>query len=278
MPKIKSDEKTTIESEQSSQDQTQQPAPVKEGRPVKIARAPMAMTAPEGGAAERAQQSGVMQETVGNKRLGEMMSRAGQGGTASPAIQRETQRANPTPPISTPLPAGTQRNRQGAATLDAGGVPVTVTPDTTSRARHLRNRAETRVLLNWRTPNYRQRGEVIESVDPVPRPTVTVGTTYGRGVTSQTPSAYGRGTTREDIAAEHTSLGFHEGSHGTNFLDYLNSHPLPQFSGRSGMSVQDYQQAVSDYNTEMQQYQQDMEAESRRSTDCVGIPGENCGQ
>lgn len=41
------------------------------------------------------------------------------------------------------------------------------------------------------------------------------------------PSAYGKGTTAEDKAEKTTTLRVHEGQHGTDFIDYLASNPLP---------------------------------------------------
>jgi hypothetical protein len=60
---------------------------------------------------------------------------------------------------------------------------------------------------------------------------------YGRGLRADVPSAYGRGTTPEDVGAGTTTLGFHEGSHARDYLRFLGEHPFPQFTGAVGMST-----------------------------------------
>jgi hypothetical protein len=251
-----------------------------EGRPQRtpvLQRTPNLGLDREAGTSDRARYSRQLQIQVGNSRMGEFLSadqqeQPAQLGGVVPRIQRHQ-----AAPISSPLPPGTRRNRRGAAVLNVGGVPVTILPDTTSRQRRMRGRAKTRVRLNWKTPKYRTLRGTVEWVGSVLQPTVTIRTTYGRGVTRRSQSAYGRGTTRADIAAGLTSLRHHEGIHGQDYLDYLNNHPLPEFSGRAGMSVREYRQAVSEYNDAMRQFQQDMESQSRQATDCVGIPGADCG-
>ncbi|MGH7635900.1 MAG: hypothetical protein ACRENC_19390, partial [Gemmatimonadaceae bacterium] len=52
----------------------------------------------------------------------------------------------------------------------------------------------------------------------VPTPSLTVQTHYPRSVNPDGKSAYGRGTTPDDVAAKNTSLRFHEGQHGAAAL------------------------------------------------------------
>jgi hypothetical protein len=54
-----------------------------------------------------------------------------------------------------------------------------------------------------------------------------VQTFYKSGVDKTDPSAYGRGTTDADKAAGNTSLQFHEGSHGTDYVDALKGFSFP---------------------------------------------------
>ena len=84
------------------------------------------------------------------------------------------------------------------------------------------------------------------------------------------PSAYGRGTTPEDVAAGTTTLGFHEGSHARDYLRFVREHPYPQFTGTVGMSVGDFNAATADYVREVGQYAADLTAASLHGTDCVG--------
>jgi len=60
-------------------------------------------------------------------------------------------------------------------------------------------------------------------------------------------SGYGKGTTKEDIAAGKTSLGYHEGSHGEYAIQYTKEHPLPKFKGQAGMSIAEYKETQIEY-------------------------------
>ena len=58
-----------------------------------------------------------------------------------------------------------------------------------------------------------------------------------------------RGTTEEDKAAGNTTLGFHEGQHGLDYIKYLKENPLPQFLGKVGMQAEDDKTAMSAYQS-----------------------------
>lgn len=249
------------------------PAATPDGRPRRmpdLQRAANPALDGDAGAADRARQSATMQQQVGNARMGETASNPGDGA----AIMRQP--AAPQPPISTPLPPDAARNRQGAAEFEVGGAAVTVQPDT--RSLGMRNRARTNFSLHAPPPR-RPRisaGRVVE-VRPTPQVRVTIRTTYGRGVTAQSLSGYGRGTTATDIAAGQTSLGHHEGSHGQDYQDFLRNNPLPEFGGRVGMTEREYDRAEREYRAAMRRYTRAMAAQSHMDTDCVGIPADDCG-
>jgi hypothetical protein len=114
------------------------------------------------------------------------------------------------------------------------------------------------------------------SVVPAGQPTLTLQTTYGPSAGPETKSSYGKGTTKEDIKAGKTSLGYHEGSHGEYAMQYVKDNPLPKFKGTAGMTVDEFQQAQSEYDDEMEEYRQKLDKYHKLKTDCVGAKEESC--
>ena len=172
--------------------------------------------------------------------------------------------------ISTPQPVNAQRGRDRSTNFQLQSVNVIFLPDRRSRARDMANRAETSFRINGYNINYReQNGNVISFTGPG-AVRVTIQTTYGPGVSGASRSGYGRGTTTEDRTAGQTSLEFHEGSHGVDFMQFLQDNPLPQFTGTIGMSIDEFRGAMNAYGEARTQYQQRMDEFSSRRTDCVG--------
>ena len=101
-------------------------------------------------------------------------------------------------------------------------------------------------------------------------------TTYQPGVEKKTNSAYGRGTTPEDKKAGNTSLEFHESRHAEDYKAYLDSHPLPEFTGKEGMTEAEFKDAVKKYGEELTKYSQAAREASEQSTDCVGTKEKSC--
>lgn len=186
------------------------------------------------------------------------------------AVQRET---------STPTPKDAKVGEEGSATLNVGDTTVVIKPDVSSKAKSLKGKAETvfNVEQAGQPKNFAQvKGGKVVSFKPMPAVTITIQTSYGEGVTGETKSAYGKGTTEEDIKAGKTTLKHHEGEHGTDYVKYVRDHPLPQFKGQVGMDVKDFKKAMQDYQKDMEDYRKDMEKQSKASTDCVGIQADFC--
>jgi hypothetical protein len=59
-------------------------------------------------------------------------------------------------------------------------------------------------------------------------------------------------------------------------MQFLKDHPLPVFTGKEGMTVDEYNQAVEKYNQEMNDYQAKLEQDSKEKTDCVGTKADFC--
>ncbi len=174
------------------------------------------------------------------------------------------------PGISTPQPFGTQANANGSTNFNVGSVNVVFLPDVISQDQAMTNRAETASSISAFNINYQSSGGVVKSFTGPGAVTITIVTTYGPGVTAASTSGYGRGTTASDVQAGNTSLGFHEGQHGLDFVQFLTTHSFPQFTGTTGMTVVAFEQAMQAYSTARQQFNSDMESFSKSNTDCVG--------
>jgi hypothetical protein len=286
MHKTKTQAEPTIEAERPTTDEVKKETPRKQGEPVKIARAAAELTSGEtAGTPARAQTTGAMQGAVGNTRVGQMMTPSSSG-----AIQRKGKgdkekadkgkQEKPLPPITTPLPKEAERKPSGAAEFRTAQVRVVVLPDGRSEeaiiANGKRRDAVTDIRLDWTLPGADTRGDQVKAVVGVTPPVLTIRTTYGPGARSGMKSTYGKGTAPEDIKAGKTTLGFHEGSHGTYAIQYLKEHPMPQFQGKAGMSAADFNQAVNDYDAAMEAYKQALMDYHRKMTDCVGMKDEGC--
>jgi hypothetical protein len=234
------------------------------------------------GAAGRARLAGAMQDAVGNTRTGEMLEgRAGMQAAMTPV---QTKGKNPAPktppPITLPLPKEAVRKPTGAAEFKAGEVKVVALPDKKSKkpivVKGKVRSAKTWVRLNWAPPTAQTKDGKVTAVDPLPTPTLTIQTTYGPKASPEMKSTYGKGTTKEDIQAGKTSLGFHEGSHGEYAIQYTKDHPPPKFKGQAGMSVAEFKQAQDDYDQEMEEYRQALDQYHQVMTDCVGQKDQGC--
>jgi len=100
--------------------------------------------------------------------------------------------------------------------------------------------------------------------------TIKIQTSYGPKAKPEHLSAYGKGTTPEDKRTGNTSLGFHEACHRNDFLKYLKIKPLPTFSGKTGITPQQYKRAAESFIKAVDKYFSDMNKYSERRTDEVG--------
>lgn len=170
--------------------------------------------------------------------------------------------------ISTPLPpSATQDAATQVVTVPANNVQLEILPDAEVAAAP---RAVTRQDISYRTPGFRHQGGHITQFDAVPPLRIRVQTRYPRNMQPDGRSGYGRGTTREDIAAGNTTLRFHEGQHGADYVRFVRTHPAPQFGGRVGMTVAEFNAAIATYRREVTAYSAALDADSLQRTDCVG--------
>jgi hypothetical protein len=201
-------------------------------------------------------------------------------GEANAAFCRQEVLGEPQPPapthhqlpgITTPLPIDVRLNPDATASLRVNAIDVVFEPDAQSTDVSLTGRAETDFKLKTGPIHFKApTGDRVASFTGPGPTSIRIQTTYGPGATPAAPSEYGRGTTPADVAAGTTSLGFHEGSHGTDFLEFMAAHPYPRFVGRVGMTVAQFQAAMDAYTSARERYGKDMHAFTEQRTHCVG--------
>ncbi|MGH3814798.1 MAG: hypothetical protein ACRDUV_20525 [Pseudonocardiaceae bacterium] len=180
--------------------------------------------------------------------------------------------------ISTPVGAAATLQADSSATETAGGIVVRLLPD---RRNGTRNETELSfVPPQVAVPPVRLRkGRVREILGTLPGlPEARIQTTYAAAgpqaaadpITAT--SGYGRGTTAADQAAGQTSLRFHEGSHGTVFLQYFRSHAYRPFRGTVGMTVDAWRAEKRDFMQAHETWARGATTASRCEVDCVGHP------
>jgi hypothetical protein len=173
--------------------------------------------------------------------------------------------------ISSPVPVGATALKGGGRRATIGGIRVTIARDARSADPALAGRAVTRISHSWTGLSYTTDAQgSIESFTPATI-TATIQTTYGAGTTASSPAGYGRGTTAADIAAGETSLGFHEGSHGRDYINTLNATPAPAFGGAVGQPEADFLAARDAFGAAVTSYFAAAERASEIATDCVGV-------
>jgi hypothetical protein len=171
--------------------------------------------------------------------------------------------------ITTPVPFGAATLRTGGRRFDIGNIGVTLLPDEHSRAPALQCRAKTGLGFHvsiGAAPT--AHGHITRA--PVPVVTATIHTIYGPGAAPTATSGYGRGTTAQDVAAGRTTLGFHEGTHGLDFIDAMQSNPPPVLMASPGQTVAEFRAARASYMAALSSYFANIERQSQLATDCVG--------
>ncbi len=163
----------------------------------------------------------------------------------------------------------------GEINFMVSGIAVTLAPDGNDNSIE---GAVTKVDIDWGTAfgDYdHDAKKKITRFTPPPAPKARIQTIYGKDASASSTSGYGRGTTAEDksggkVTAHSTSLGFHEGNHGLDFVDFMTKNPPPTFKGENGQSETDFKKHVAEYKAAVTKYSADIEKESEKRTDQVG--------
>jgi hypothetical protein len=135
--------------------------------------------------------------------------------------------------------------------------------------------AQTKFDINWSNLNWKSRRGVVTAVHGPAAPSVRIQTFYGSGITESSISGYGRGTTPEDVAGgkftpRSKSVGFHEGNHGLDFVEFLENNSPPHFNGSVGMTVAQIEAAENKWRNDCNAYVKRMNEFSVMRTHCVG--------
>lgn len=181
------------------------------------------------------------------------------------------------PGISSPVPFRAGVATTGEATTRIGPVNLTILPDATSSDAAMANAAKTEInvpplpagtnFVDWVSNG----GKVSSFTFNQDVFAISIQTTYGPGASAGVPSGYGRGTTAGDKAGPPTStLGFHEGEHGRDFVTYLQSNAYPVFGGKTGQTDDVFRGHVVTFKNAVGAYILTMSRLSELRTDCAG--------
>lgn len=180
------------------------------------------------------------------------------------------------PGISSPVPFRAGVSAGGVATTTVGPISLTILPDRASTDAALTNRAVTSInvpplpagvsMISW----VAHAGTVSSFVFNQDLFSLTIQTTFGPGTSAAAPSGAGRGTTTADKAVGQTTLGFHEGEHGRDFINFLRTNPYPVFAGATGQTTAVFRGHAVAFASAVTRYILTMARLSELRSDCVG--------
>jgi hypothetical protein len=175
--------------------------------------------------------------------------------------------------ITSPIPEGASADQfSGNVTYSTkNGFDVTILPD--DRDPSLGSEGNTTIIVTSKV-DFTTTGGKVDGFT-VSKPTATIQTFYGPSAKSSGTSAYGRGTTAEDIAGgkvtpRSTSVGFHEGMHGVDFMQFVEANNPPKFGGTKDMAEATFKKKITEYQAALKAYGEKATAFSSRRTHCVG--------
>lgn len=184
------------------------------------------------------------------------------------------------PNISTPVPKKMKTDKDTAgdvvdATGKVGAVKVIILPDTTGPVPPGKS-AVTNISYVAGGPSYETINDKVSKIIGKATLEITIQTVYAPEADPKSTSIYGRGTTKKDKKSHHTTLRFHEGSHGTFALGYLAKHKVPSFTGAVGQSTDKFIAAGDKYTEKVAEYMAKLDAANKKAVDCVGTKDADC--
>lgn len=186
---------------------------------------------------------------------------------AAPGVQRDT---------STPLPEGVVPDEKSkVATFRVGDFTVIIKPDRKAKKKDkvAPNAARTSFKIPYTLKPIKNKKGKIESV--VITKKLEIQTIYGSKANAEDLSAYGKGHIKSDVDAGNDSLGFHEGSHGQDFLNYIATQPFPEILIESPVTQAQYNKLKAEWKKEYKKFVQGMQKDSEDKTDNVTDPPQN---
>jgi hypothetical protein len=172
--------------------------------------------------------------------------------------------------ITTKPPDGSQPPASGDWTGTVNGVDVRIKADGPGD-----KAAYTSFDLSMDpNPSYHSTdGKVDDVTQPVYK--LEIQTTWEDGFKPSDQSAYGRGTTKEDIDAKTTTLGFHESCHGADMLAFIVKPGPPTYPVKVGDSDASAAGASKAHEGKVTKFTRGMRNFSVKNTDQVGKKGKH---
>lgn len=172
---------------------------------------------------------------------------------------------------STPLPEGVEPDKKSkVAKFNSGDFVIKVKPDKKLKKASktvAKDGAVTSGSIKAKVKVKKSKGKII-SVTITKE--LTIQTTYGHKADPEATSVYGRGTTEDDQEAGNTSLRFHEGSHGQDYINYVNTNPFPEIVIEEPLTQKEYNVLFKEWKKQVKEYKDDMQTQSKNDTDEVG--------
>ncbi len=100
---------------------------------------------------------------------------------------------------------------------------------------------------------------------------------YGSKINLSGPADYGYGTRPEDKKNKTNTIRFHEGSHGSEFINYIRNeikkYPLPAFEGKTGMTKDEFLKKDAEYLAKVGEIQKMLKAAAAYAAQIVDCAG-----
>jgi len=184
------------------------------------------------------------------------------------------------PGITPPIPMGVNVNpRTKEANFTLGGFNVVIKPDVFNVNLKPHVGAETNGTIRWSGIEYEHTDDqigTVTSIRKIRRPTLEIQVSYAPGRNPKNPGGYGRGTTPQDVAGgkitpSSISLGFHEGSHALDYMEFVRNHLPPRFIGKVGDTKIQFDAAILRWNNDWKTYMKEYNENTNKRTHCVGF-------
>lgn len=192
-------------------------------------------------------------------------NRSAAAGHSTPGVQRE---------ISTPLPEGVKPDEKSeVANFPIGSFKVEIRPDrkATKEENIAADHAHTSGSIDAVVSYERNKGSNKITKVTISK-TLIIQTIYGADATSKGDSGYGRGFIKSDREKGNKSLGFHEGNHGIDFMEYIKTHPFPEIVIKKPVTDAEFATLKAAWDVKHKAYVDDMLATSKKNTDDVTDP------
>jgi hypothetical protein len=184
---------------------------------------------------------------------------------STPGVQRE---------ISTPLPEGVKPDEKSeVANFPVGSFKVEIRPDrkATEEENIAADHAHTSGSIDA-VVSYERNKSSNKITKATISKTLIIQTIYGAEATSKGDSGYGRGFIKSDRDKGNKSLGFHEGNHGIDFMEYIKTHPFPEIVIKKPVTDAEFATLKAEWDIKHKAYVDDMLATSKKNTDDVKDP------